>query len=77
MTPIEKVSIEVRLTTTRNVIYGTLSRPSHIRTLDLLNSKEKFIALTEAMVYDGEESERQDKKFVAVTVSNIVAVEEM
>lgn len=74
---IEKGSIEVRLTTTRNVIYGTFARPSHIRTLDLLNSKDRFIALTEAIVFDGEERERQDKKFIAVNINNIVSVEEM
>ncbi len=77
MTPIEKVSIEVRVTTTRNVIYGTLSKPSHIRTLDLFNSKERFIALTDAVVIDGEQSKGQDKKFVAVNTNNIVSVEEM
>lgn len=74
---IEKGSIEVRLTTTRNVIYGTLARPAQLRTLDLLNSKEKFIALTEALVFDSEDRERQDKKFVAVNINNIVSVEEM
>ena len=77
MAAIEKGSIEVRLTTIRNVVYGTLTRPAHIRTLDLLNSKDKFIALTDAVVFDGEERERQEKKFVAVNVSNIVSVEEM
>ena len=77
MTPIEKVSIEVRVTTTRNVIYGTISKPSQVRTLDLFNSKERFIALTEAVVIDSEQKERQDRKFVAVNTNNIVSVEEM
>ncbi|MDT8316953.1 MAG: hypothetical protein RQ824_03045 [bacterium] len=77
MAAIEKGSVEVRLTTTRNVIYGTLARPTHSRTLDLLNSKDKFIALTEAIVFDGEQGTGQDKKFVAVNVENIVSVEEM
>ena len=77
MTPIEKVSIEVRVTTTRNVIYGTLAKPAQIRTLDLFNSKERFIALTDAVVIDGEQSKGQDKKFVAVNTNNIVSVEEM
>ena len=77
MAALEKGSIEVRVTTTRNVVYGTLSRPSHGRTLDLLNSKERFIALTDAVVFDSEQRESQDKKFVALNTRNIISVEEM
>lgn len=77
MAAIERGSIQVRLTTTRNVIYGTIAMPAGSRTLDLLNSKEKFIALTEALVFDGEQAAGQDKKFVAVNIENIVSVEEM
>ena len=77
MAPIEKGEMEVRITTTRNVIYGTLSKPGNSRTLDFLNSKTKFIALTEAVVFDGENKERQEKKFVAINTNNIVSVEEV
>lgn len=77
MTPIEKRSIKVRVTTTRNVIYGSLSKTESARTLDLLNSKERFIALTDAVVYDRVHSEKEDAKFVAINTNNIVSVEEM
>ena len=77
MSPIEKGNVEVRVTTTRNVIYGTLSKAQSSRTLDLLNSKERFIALSDATVFDGEHSEKQEKKFVAINTSNIVSVEEI
>lgn len=77
MTPIEKGTIKVRVTTTRNVIYGTLSKTENSRTLDLLNNKERFIALTDAVVYDREHSEKEEIKFVAINTNNIVSVEEM
>ena len=77
MTPIEKSRIKVRITTTRNIVYGDLCKAENFRTLDLLNSKEKFIALTDALVYDENYSEKHRKKFVAVNTNNIVSVEEM
>lgn len=77
MAGIERDNIKVRVTTTRNVIYGTMTKTENARTLDLLNSKEKFVALTDAVVYDREHSEKHEKKFVAINTSNIVSVEEI
>lgn len=77
MAPIEREDIQVRVTTTRNVIYGTLCKTEHARTLDLLNSKERFIALTNAVVYDSEHTEKHEEKFVAINTHNIVSVEEL
>lgn len=77
MAPIERGNVKVRVTTTRNVIYGTLSKTENSRTLDLLNSKERFVALTDAVVYDREHSEKHEKKFVAINTNNIVSVEEI
>ena len=77
MAPIEKGSVKVRITTTRNVVYGTLSKLGTSRTLDFLNSKEKFVALTDAVVFDADDAEKQEKKFVAINISNIVSVEEL
>ncbi len=77
MAPIEKGTVKVRITTTRNVVYGTLSMLGTARTLDFLNSKEKFVALTDAVVFDADEGEKQEKKFVAVNITNIVSVEEL
>lgn len=77
MTPIKKGKIEVRVTTTRSVIYGSLTKAETFRTLDLLNSREKFIALTDAVVFDGEQHEKQHKKFVAINTNNIISVEEI
>lgn len=74
MAPIEKTRIMVRVTTTTNVIEGYVNKTESSRTLDILNSKDKFIAITDAKVCDGECKER---KFVAVNMANIVTVEEM
>ena len=76
MSPIEKGNIQVRVTTTRNVIYGSLTKTENSRTLDLLNSKERFIALTNAVVSDIDHSEKEEMKFVAINTNNIVSVEE-
>ncbi len=77
MCPIEKEKIKVRVTTSRNIIYGILYKPTNFRTLDMLNSKERFIALTDAIVYDSKHSEKYEKHFVAVNRDNIISVEEL
>ncbi len=74
MSPIEKTRIMVRVTTTKNVIEGYLNKTESSRTLDILNSKDKFIAITDAKVCNGDCTER---KFVAVNMVNVVTVEEM
>jgi hypothetical protein len=74
MSPIEKTRIMVRVTTIKNVIEGYLCKTENSRTLDILNSKDKFIAITDAKVRDGDTEER---KFVAVNIANVVTVEEM
>lgn len=74
MSPIEKTRIMVRVTTIKNVIEGYLNKTESSRTLDILNSKDKFIAITDAKVCNGDCTER---KFVAVNMVNVVTVEEM
>ncbi len=74
MAPIEKATVKIRVTTTNNVIEGYLNKTESSRTLDLLNSKDKFIAMTDATVCNGECKART---FVAINVANIVSVEEI
>lgn len=74
MAPIEKSKVKIRVTTTNNVIEGYLNKAENFRTLDLLNSKDKFIAMTEATVCNGD---CKSRKFVAINVANIVSVEEI
>ena len=74
MATIEKTRIMVRVTTAKNVIEGYLNKTEKSRTLDILNSKDKFIAITDAKVLDGDTKER---RFVAVNMVNVVTVEEI
>ena len=74
MHPIEKMKIKIRVTTTKHVIEGYLNKMESSRTLDVLNSRDKFIALTDATVCNGE---CHDRKFVAVNMINVVTVEEI
>lgn len=74
MTIIEKTRIMVRVTTAKNVIEGYLNKTEKSRTLDILNSKNKFIAIADARVLNGDTKER---KFVAVNMGNIITVEEI
>jgi len=74
MSPIEKTRILVRVTTAMNVIEGYLNKTEKSRTLDILNSKDKFIAITDARVHNGDIRER---KFVAINIVNVITVEEI
>lgn len=74
MATIEKTRIMVRVTTAKNIIEGYLNKTEKSRTLDILNSKDKFIAITDAKVINGEIKERT---FVAVNMGNIITVEEI
>ncbi|MEK6690292.1 MAG: hypothetical protein AABY78_03185 [Nitrospirota bacterium] len=92
MSPIKQTRIMVRVTTTENIIEGYITKIVESRTLDILKSKEKFLAVTDAKVYkDGRrpdlyepwltshrpEGGYEERRFVAVNVTNIVSVEEI
>lgn len=74
MLPIEKMKVRIRVTTTKHVIEGYLNKTENSRTLDVLNSRDKFIAITDAKVCNGDCYER---KFIAVNMANVVTVEEI
>lgn len=74
MSPLEKTRIMVRVTTIKNVIEGYLNKTESSRTLDILDSKDRFVAITDAKVTNGDTVER---KFVAVNIANVVTVEEL
>ncbi|MEK6726673.1 MAG: hypothetical protein AABY54_09030 [Deltaproteobacteria bacterium] len=74
MATIEKTRIMVRVTTSKNVIEGYLNKTEQSRTLDILNSKDKFMSITDAKVINEETKER---RFVAVNMGNIITVEEI
>ena len=74
MATIEKTRIMVRVTTSKNIIEGYLNKTEQSRTLDILNSKDKFMSITDARVINESTKER---RFVAVNMGNIITVEEI
>lgn len=75
MAIIEKTRIMIRVTTSKNIIEGYLNKTEKSRTLDILNSKDKFMSITDAKVLDG--GETKERRFVAVNMGNIITVEEI
>lgn len=75
MATIEKTRIMVRVTTSMNIIEGYLNKTEKSRTLDILNSKDKFMAITDAKVLN--DGNTKQRKFVAVNMGNIITVEEI
>jgi len=75
MATIEQTRIMVRVTTSMNIIEGYLNKTEKSRTLDILNSKDKFMAITDAKVLN--DGNTKQRKFVAVNMGNIITVEEI
>ena len=72
--PIDETSVKVRVVTLAGVLVGKMSKPKNIRTLDALNMKGDFFALTEASA-EGEDSNRQG--FLAINKCQVISMEEI
>ena len=70
----EETSVMVRVVTIAGVLVGKMSKPKNIRTLDALNLKGDFFALTDA-VTEGEPKTRPG--FLAVNKRQVVSLEEI
>ncbi len=70
----EETSVMVRVVTIAGVLVGKMSKPKNIRTLDALNLKGDFFALTEA-VNEGEALTRPG--FYAVNKRQVISLEEI
>ena len=67
-------SIKVKVVTLAGVLIGRMSKPKNIRTLDALNLKGDFFALTEATA----EGNAQDRRsFFAINKHQVISVEEL
>lgn len=71
---IDETSVKVRVVTLAGVLIGKMSKPRNIRTLDALNLKGDFFALTEAAV-EGETAARPG--FLAINKRQVISLEEM
>jgi hypothetical protein len=71
---IEETSVKVRVVTVRGVVVGIMRKGKGIRTLDALNLKADFFALTDVE----DEAGKGDKdRFLALNKSQVVSVEEI
>lgn len=70
----EETSVRVRVVTMAGVLVGKMSKPRNIRTLDALNLKGDFFALTEC-ISEGEPQARPG--FVAINKRQVISLEEI
>ncbi|OGB92439.1 MAG: hypothetical protein A3G35_09960 [candidate division NC10 bacterium RIFCSPLOWO2_12_FULL_66_18] len=70
----EETSVKVRLVTVAGVLIGKMSKPKSIRTLDALNLKGDFFALTDA-VTEGQTQSRS--AFMAINKRQVISLEEV
>jgi hypothetical protein len=70
----DKTSVKVRVVTLAGVLVGKMSKPRDIRTLDALNLKGDFFALTEAAV-EGQPDTHGG--FLAVNKRQVISLEEL
>lgn len=72
--PMEGNSVKVKVVTLAGILIGRMSKPKNIRTLDALNLKGDFFALTEAMA----EGNVQDRRgFFAINKHQVISIEEL
>jgi len=72
--PTDDNSVKVKVVTLAGVLVGRMSKPKNIRTLDALNLKGDFFALTDAAA----EGNLQDRRgFFAINKSQVISIEEL
>jgi|APLow6443716910_1056828.scaffolds.fasta_scaffold1127401_1 hypothetical protein len=72
--PMDDNSVKVKVVTLAGVLVGRMSKPKNIRTLDALNLKGDFFALTDAAA----EGNAQDRRgFFAINKSQVISIEEL
>jgi hypothetical protein len=70
---LDETSVKVRVVTLGGVLIGKMSKPRNIRTLDALNRKEDFFALTEAVI---EGRTQMPPTFLAINKRQVISLEE-
>jgi hypothetical protein len=71
---IEETSVKVRVVTIAGALIGKMSKPKNIRTLDALNLKGDFFALTEATA---EGDTQAHSGFLAINNRQVISLEEV
>ncbi len=71
---IDETSVKVRVVTLAGVLIGKMSKPRNIRTLDALNLKGDFFALTDALAEGGTQAA---PTFLAINKRQVISLEEI
>lgn len=71
---IDETSVKVKVVTLGGVLMGKMSKPKNIRTLDALNLKGDFFALTEATA-EGDPQSRAG--FLAINKRQVISLQEI
>ena len=71
---IDETSVKIRVVTLAGVLIGRMSKPKNIRTLDALNLKGDFFALTEAST-EGDPQSRMS--FLAINKRQVISMQEV
>jgi len=69
----DETSVKIRVVTLAGVLVGRMSKPKNIRTLDALNLKGDFFALTEAST-DGDPQSRMS--FLSINNRQVISMQE-
>ncbi len=70
----DETSVKVKVVTLAGVLIGKMSKPKNIRTLDALNLKGDFFALTDAMA-EGDSQSRPG--FLAINKRQVISLQEI
>ncbi len=71
---IEETSVKLRVVTIGGVVVGRMRKGKGIRTLDALNLKGEFFALTDI---EDETGKADKSRFLAMNKSQVISVEEL
>jgi len=71
---LQETSVRVKVVTIAGVIIGRMTKPRNVRTLDALNLKGDFFAMTDVEVDD---EGGVQKRFMAINKRQIISLEEL
>ena len=71
---VSKHPVQVIIQTNQNVIRGTIYIRPDSRVKDDLNNSERFLAVTNAVVYNGQNEELYHTGFLVINTSHIIWV---
>ena len=71
---LQETSVRVKVVTIAGVVIGRMTKPRNVRTLDALNLKGDFFAMTDVEMDD---EGGVQKRFMAINKRQIISLEEL